>query len=347
MKKLYQVGPKRSLKGGIATVINNINKSDIIRNSYDIVNIETINEKGNIAFLKSLINSFFIEKDSIVHFHVASKGSFFRKYIIFNIVNSKSNKIFHLHGGGFLTFYDNSNKIIKRMIKKMILKSDIIINVSDSMQNALIVKFPEIKNKCVRIYNSIDYKGTNFRFEEKENIILFMGKLAEYKGIYDLLKSICSIKDEIRKRGWNFKIAGNGEIEKVKKIIQYNQLNDIVDVLGWIDGEEKNKLLEKSKIFIMPSHVESFGIAAIEAMEKGNLVIASDKGALPEIIKNGEQGYIVKDKKDYSKVLLSTIDNESDLYKICLNNIYYSKRYSEEVIFNQLLNTYKKLQEKI
>ncbi|WP_415322610.1 glycosyltransferase family 4 protein [Clostridium perfringens] len=343
MKKLYQVGPKKTLKGGIATVINNINKSEVINKEYDIVNIETINEKGKIVFIKSLFFSFFIKEDSIVHFHVASKGSFFRKYIIFKIVTTKCKKIFHLHGGGFLNFYDNSNKIIKKMIKDMLFNSDIIINVSDNMQNALIIKFPEIKYKCVRIYNSIDYKGTDLSFEEKENFILFMGKLTEYKGIYDLLDIIFNIRDDIRKRGWNFKIAGNGDVEKVKKFIEDNSLNDIVDVLGWVDGQEKIKLLEKSKIFFMPSHVESFGIAAIEAMEKGNLVVASDKGALPEIIKNGEQGYIVKRKSEYSKVLLGIIDDESNLRRICVNNIFYSKRYSEKIIFNELVKTYREL----
>lgn len=343
MKKVYQIGPKRTLKGGIATVINNINKSEVINKEYDIVNIETISEKGKVTFIKSIIDSFFIKKDSIIHFHVASKGSFFRKYIIFKVSPKKCKRIFHLHGGGFLNFYDNSNNKVKKMIKSMILKSDIIINVSDNMQNSLIDKFPQIKEKCVRIYNSIDYKGTNISFDEKENIILFMGKLIEHKGIYDLLDVILSVKEDIRKRGWIFKIAGNGEFEKVKKFIDDNSLNDIVDVLGWIGGEEKIKLLEKSKIFIMPSHVESFGISAIEAMEKGNLVIASDKGALPEIIKNNEQGYIIKEKGDYAKVLLKVIDDESNLKIICKNNIVHSKLYSEEVIFDELLKTYKKL----
>ncbi|HAT4363576.1 TPA: glycosyltransferase family 4 protein [Clostridium perfringens] len=344
MKKLYQVGPKKTLNGGIATIINNINKSKDINNKYDIVNIETIDEKGKLVFIKSLVLSLFIKKDSIIHFHVASKGSFFRKYIIFKISSKECKKVVHLHGGGFLNFYDNSNNIVKRMIKNMLLNSDSIINVSDNMQNALIIKFPEIKYKCIRIYNSIDYSETGFTFDKKENLIVFMGKLIDYKGIYDLLDIIFAMKDNIRKRRWSFKIAGNGEVEKVKNFISDNNLNDIVDVLGWIEGEEKIKLLEKSKIFIMPSRVESFGIAAVEAMNYGNVIVCSDVGGLPEIVKS-ENGYVVKNNsiEEYCKVLNHLIENNDEMREISQRNIKKSEEFSLEKMFSNLIKEYENL----
>ncbi|QAS62040.1 glycosyltransferase family 4 protein [Clostridium septicum] len=81
--------------------------------------------------------------------------------------------MFHLHGGGFLNFYRNSNKILKYFIRDMLNGCEIIINVSDYMMKELNKEFPFIKDKAVRIYNGIDLNIDEKPFKEKENSILF------------------------------------------------------------------------------------------------------------------------------------------------------------------------------
>lgn len=345
MRKVYQVGPSPELKGGIATVIKNINQSKSINKKYEIVNLETLGKGKFICFFLSCIKSLKISPDSILHFHVASNGSFVRKYIIFKLSNKKCKKIFHLHGGGFIQFYKNSNFFVKKCVKNMIYGSDLVINVSDYMKNELENEIYIPKDKSIRIYNGINYSGTKRTFENKENLMVFMGKIVKYKGIYDLLEIIDGIKDELRNEKWKVTIAGEGEIDKVNSILEEKNISDIVDVIGWVSGERKKELLEKSKIFIIPSHVESFGIVAIEAMEKGNFIISSDAGALPEIITNWENGYVVKNNnhKVYKETIIKLINNQSLLKNIYFNNINEAKKYSVDEMNSCFLRQYNRL----
>ena len=345
MKKIYQIGPGKELKGGISTVIKNINKSDIIKKEYKIINIETIGKNKFSCFFLSLFKALKIEDGSILHFHVASNGSFIRKYIIFKISNKSCKKIFHLHGGGFIQFYRNSNGFVKKCIRDMINNSDLVINVSNYMKNELESEIDIDKGKSIKIYNGINYTGVEKTFEDKENIIVFMGKIVAYKGIYDLLEIIYKIKNELKEKKWKVKIAGEGEIDKVKSILKKRHLLDVVEVVGWVSGNRKKELLEESKIFIIPSHVESFGIVAIEAMEKGNAIIASDAGALPEIIKNKKNGYIIKNNNynDYKNAILNLINSESLIKEMYLNNIEEAKKYSINEMNKNIIKQYKRL----
>ncbi len=341
MRKVYQIGPDKNLKGGIATVINDINQSSLIKENYEVINIPTIDKKKYICFFYSIIKIFKIEPNSILHFHVASNGSFIRKYILFKLSKKNCKKIFHLHGGGFIDFCNNSNRLIKLLIEDMLKKSNLIINVSDYMRDSLVTLYPDIQGKCIRIYNGINSNEKDTKFQSKEDWILFMGKLEEHKGIYDLIEILDLSADFIRESSWKVKIAGNGDIDQIKKIVNNKRINDFTEVIGWIQGENKRNILKKSKIFIIPSHVESFGIAAVEAMQLGNVILSSDAGALPEII-GSNNGYVInkKDYREYSKTIKKLIHNNSLLEKICKNNIDYARGFSTETMIESIIEQY-------
>ena len=82
------------------------------------------------------------------------------------------------------------------------------------------------------------------------------------------------------------------------------KLNDSVQFVG----KQSNVMqwLDKSNIFVYPSvWQEAFGIAVVEAMARGCIVVTFNKGGLPEIIQNKENGYIVL--KDNAKELSQTL----------------------------------------
>lgn len=345
MKKVFQVGPDKSLKGGIATVIKNISDSKKINDNYEIEIIQTTSNKRLITFIKSI---FKIRKaccNDIIHFHVASNGSFFRKYILYKISRKDVKKIFHLHGGGFIEFYKSSNKIIKYFIKDMLNGCDLIINVSNYMLEEVKKEFPLISSKLIKIYNGIDATNNSKKFVNKKNVILYFGKLIEYKGIYDFIEVLNNLNDFIREKRWNVIIAGNGEVERVKKLILDRRLDSIVSVIGWVTGKEKEEVLSKSKIVVIPSHVESFGIAAIEAMAYGNSIVATDAGALPEIIKNNINGFVTRrgSIKGIANKIIKLIEDEKLIETIYYNNIVYCEEFTVDEMMNNLVKQYKLL----
>jgi glycosyltransferase involved in cell wall biosynthesis len=65
-----------------------------------------------------------------------------------------------------------------------------------------------------------------------------------------------------------------------------------VNYIGWVPREEVAQRMAAADAFVMPSRWEGFGLVAVEAMREGTPVLASDRGALPEIIDHGRSGLI-------------------------------------------------------
>ena len=84
--------------------------------------------------------------------------------------------------------------------------------------------------------------------------------------------------------------------EHIRNLVLKMGIQDNVDFIGFIEGEEKDVLTCICDVFCMPSLYESFGIAILDVMQYGTAVVASDTGGIPEIIENGENGLLCKPK---------------------------------------------------
>lgn len=345
MQKVVQIGPDKNLKGGIATVIRQISEANDLNNKYNIDIISTTNKNKIITYVKALLKVLNIKRESIIHFHVASNGSFLRKYLLFKLIRKSNKKIVHIHGGDFINYYKKSIKLIKYFIDDMLENSYKIISVSQYMVSELEGEFENYKSKILKIYNGIELNNIHIDYDEKEKKIVYLGKLAEYKGIYDLIRAIEYSKNDLKNEGWKVIIAGDGDVDLVRELIIEKKIDNIVDVIGWIDGTDKFDMLKKSKILIIPSHVESFGISAIEAMAFGNAIIASNVGALPEIIQNGLNGFIVEKENhiEIAENIKKMIYNDTIIKDMCYKNKKYSKQFSKEQMIEKIIEVYDNL----
>jgi len=124
--------------------------------------------------------------------------------------------------------------------------------------------------------------------------ILFLAMVCEEKGA-GILIDACRI---LLKKGLSFscKIAGrassHGELAALQS--KAKGLEDILEFTGAVTGECKWNLFAESDIFCFPTFYasESFGIVAIEAMMTGLPVVTTDWRAMPEVVLNGETGYV-------------------------------------------------------
>ena len=122
---------------------------------------------------------------------------------------------------------------------------------------------------------------------EKENYILYFGRLSQEKGIFTLLDAMRSLPDI------QLKVAGSGPQEaQIIAKIQKNKLNN-VELIGFIQGQKKLDLISKATGTIVPSQCyDNFPTSVIESMSLGTTVIASKIGGLPHMIKNGVTGIL-------------------------------------------------------
>ncbi len=124
-----------------------------------------------------------------------------------------------------------------------------------------------------------------------EYIILFVGKLATFKGVDTLLRTARRY-EQLADREFITLIAGDGE-ERERLSALHKQLGlKNTFFLGNQKQDELRRLYNAADVFVMPSHREPFGLVALEAMACGLPVVGSNEGGLPEFI-SSEVGTLV------------------------------------------------------
>src|SRR5690606_121092 len=83
-----------------------------------------------------------------------------------------------------------------------------------------------------------------------------------------------------------------GEVESLRNYIENENLSDIVEYVGWVDGQKKNDLLLQCNVLILPSYNEGLPISILEAMSYGKAIIATTVGGIPEIVSDNENGFL-------------------------------------------------------
>ncbi|MDD3382094.1 MAG: glycosyltransferase [Bacilli bacterium] len=164
--------------------------------------------------------------------------------------------------------------------------------------------FPEVKKQ--------DLSNLFLKKESSKPKILWVGRLIDWKKTIDAIK----IAQKLRNNNYDFSldIIGIGkEEEKLKNFVLKNHLNDCINFLGSMSPEKVREHMEKSNVFLFTSNFkEGWGAVLNEAMNSGCAVVASHAiGAVPFLLKNGENGLIYKfnNQKDFYNKVKYLLDN--------------------------------------
>lgn len=293
--KVLMIGPARNVKGGMTSVVDNYYEYGLDK-KIDLKYIETVNDKNKISKSIKILKGYIefsknIKDYDIVHIHMASRMSAFRKAKYVKKAKRKNKKvIIHIHGASFKAFYEEEcNSKTKQYIKKFLNLADKIIVLSEEWQEF----FKELitdKNKIEIIYNAI-VLPKDFNKNTETQKILFLGRFGKRKGIYDLLEVLEKATKEYPKI--KLYAGGDGEIEKVKELIAEKKLQKNVKILGWVTGAKKEKLLKECSLYILPSYNEGMPMSVIEAMAYKNITISTNVGGLPRVINHNKNGLII------------------------------------------------------
>jgi glycosyltransferase involved in cell wall biosynthesis len=137
-------------------------------------------------------------------------------------------------------------------------------------------------------------RSRSFKSIDKAVCLLFIGWLEKEKGIFELLEASSSL---IKKHNLRLIIAGRGHAEQEARVfVKTRGLEDVVEFLGWVEGEGKAALLRRADILILPSWAEGFPNAIIEAMAAKLAVVVTTVGNVPDLITDGQQALLVPPK---------------------------------------------------
>jgi glycosyltransferase involved in cell wall biosynthesis len=153
--------------------------------------------------------------------------------------------------------------------------------------------------KVHTIYHGIDFSKIDLSRKvmlseiEKQGRGLVLGnagRLTAQKG----QKHLIEIAKKLKNSGLEFTlfIAGSGDMEEeLKGLIDKNQLNDVIIMLGFV--EDMDAFMQSIDVFILTSEWEGFGFVLVEAMAREVPVVCFDITSNPEIIKDKETGFLV------------------------------------------------------
>lgn len=221
-------------------------------------------------------------------------------------------KIYHFRAAGVSEFMSRKPKPLVDLARLVYGKPDLAIQLSD--KNPADGNFFKAK-KTVVIPNGIeDEAAPLLRIPKKHRgstSILFVGVLTESKGIMVLLESA----KLLRRHMSNFALDLVGEFDsgsfdrRVREFIRQNDLNNIVNFHGVLTGAKKWERFLCADIFCFPSHFpsESFGNVLLEAMSFELPVVATRWRGIPDIVVEGETGFLVPVKDPQSLARSITI----------------------------------------
>lgn len=244
-----------------------------------------------------------------------------------------------------------SNKSLKFLLKcfeKLFSTStSAYITVSDDLKNHIINELKVPENKVIRIYNGIQndlaFKSTAITSSDdciNFKKVITVARLIPSKGIeYFILaagKILHKRKDVI------FFIAGDGPLRhQLEELVAHKNLSKQIIFLGFRD--DVNSLISSSDLFVLPSFFEGLPISCLEAMRSRKPIVSTWVGGIPEEVKDGINGILVKpgNVTELATAIERYLDNPRYGEK-CGENGYkiYEQLFTAKRMIEQTLNIY-------
>ncbi|MCD6403710.1 MAG: glycosyltransferase family 4 protein [Nanoarchaeota archaeon] len=222
-----------------------------------------------------------------------------------------------------------------KLEKNSMRRAKAVISLSPSMTEEMVKEYGVEREKISQIPNGIKYSEFK-RDEDKEDFVLYSGRLTEQKGILELLDAIKLCKRELRMTGED--VFGGKWIEKV---IREKGVKKYVHLLGFLKREEFIEVLGRAKVFVLPSLYESFGIVALEAMASGTPLIISNGCGLSEYLEDGKNALVVSPKAGEIAQAIERLMEDRRLWKkLRRNGMRFAKKLDWSRIAKRVIEVY-------
>jgi len=182
---------------------------------------------------------------------------------------------------------------------------------------------------------------------EKKYDVVFVGRLAQNKGIFTLLKAIHRSKQNYP----NISLAIRGEGDLRAELMAYIEAHDLQNNVYWIsrlpDSEALAELYNQSKILACASTVEGGPRVTVEAMACKTAVLSTPVGVMPEVIKQGENGYLFQGEDELSDLLVRILNDETHRQMIAQSGYEIAQQFEAEQTIRAYATGYHNLIERV
>jgi len=148
--------------------------------------------------------------------------------------------------------------------------------------------------------------------------IFFLGSVVRAKGVYEIVEAAARLED--LPLTWH--IAGAGrDLDGIRRRVAGDAvLGQKVRLHGWVWGKQKEALLKRCQVFLLPSYREGLPNSLLEAMSWGLVPITTAVGAIPEVVADGQNGLLVRpgDIDGIVRALKGLAEDRDALYRLRL-----------------------------
>ena len=165
--------------------------------------------------------------------------------------------------------------------------------------------------------------------QTKELLFVTVSRLIKLKNIDITIKALAKYKDQ----NWQYYIIGDGEEkEYLESLIQQHGLNERIHILGWRSRNFVLDFLTRTHYFILVSAPETFGLAYLEAMAKGNIIIGCLNWGISGIVINEKNGFLLKerDQNGLETLFARIFSNKIEAEKIMKNEETTIHEYTQQ-----------------
>lgn len=310
MKKILFLGQFPPPVHGASIMNSYVINSEVIRSNFniDFVNLQfakSIKELGKFSFLKvfkaffygfKIVKRVITQRPDLVYFNLTPTGfAFYRDaFYVFLLKLLRRKIVFHLHSKGIKK---NANKsFLKKYLYTWVFKNTHVICVSKSLTDDIAEVY---KSTPFIVPNGIQVRPQSNEMKHHLNgsipQILYLSHYLRNKGILVLIEAMGILNNQ----GYLFNARLIGPpadltIEFLENIITNQNLTEVVKVIGPLYGEDKFLEFQKADIFVFPTYNDVFGLVNLEAMQYSLPVISTFEGGIPEIVIDGETGFLVE-----------------------------------------------------
>jgi glycosyltransferase involved in cell wall biosynthesis len=345
-------------KGGVATYLNQILPyqqemfgsdniylavSDINSEQFDYINNENQIRYRYKRNLFGIIQLREIYKEviknvnpDIIHVHSTFAG--FGSRLIKRGDHQKL--VYTPHGWSFNQDTSELKKKVYTYIeRKLTKKTDIITDISRYEMGQAILRGIDSK-KIKLIYNGIseqpNYIDIPAVYNKRVINMLFIGRFDRQKGLDYLLE----VFEQVTHTNLSLNIIGENVISNNSPTSE----NANVNLIGKVDNSSIDSYIRDADVIILPSRWEGFGLVAIEAMRNKKACIVSNRGALPELVKHEENGYVFDFNNQGS---LISILNQLDRTKLKQmgeeGHSIFKQLFTSKQLNNELIKVYREV----
>jgi glycosyltransferase involved in cell wall biosynthesis len=293
------LGPALTVRGGVSRV--EAISLEALSGRVDIRHVATMVDGPAAARLAcfaravlATLRELAARRDTVFHVHFASRGSTLRKGLLAALVVALGGRLFlHAHGGGFREFHAGLPRIARGALHALFRRSLRFAVLSEGWGRFYADACGVDPARIVVLRNPVVVPERPLPRPPRDGAtFLFLGRVSESKGAFDLVRAFARLPREVAVR-CRIVLAGDGALDALAAAAAGLGVADRVEVRDWVDAAGRDRLLAEADVFVLPSYREGIPMAMLEAMATGMPVIGTPVGGVPEILTDEVGGRVV------------------------------------------------------